>query len=151
MTKDIRIDYSMPWQANHFRSIESAYRSSPFYEHYIDYFAPLFESKSEFLMDLNEKILHLLLKILAIQIPVNLTPSYPFPGTPDYLDLRSHIHPKGNNPTQPYGHFVAKKYTQVFGEKHGFLPGLSILDLLFNLGPETKDYLNHSCNYVTGI
>lgn len=137
LTKEAEIDYSTPWQKLHFKGIESAYKNSPFYDYYEEDFRRYFEHREKYLLDLNLNILHTLADLLKLHTRIELTEDYIPEGIPTYTDLRNVIHPK--NPG-----FVpadAKPYPQTFGEKFPFVAGLSILDLLFNMGPESKEYL----------
>jgi hypothetical protein len=123
------------WQINHWRAIESAYLSSPFFLYYQDAFKPFYEESFENLMNLNRKLVQAILEILDIEKTINLTED--FEKQPQgVLDLRTSIHPK-----RPLEVQFFPDYTQVFSDRHGFSPNLSIIDLLFNLGPESKDYL----------
>ncbi len=137
LTKEAEIDYSTPWQKLHCKGIESAYKNSPFYDYYEEDFKIYFEHKEKYLLDLNMKILQTLTELLKLHTAINLTGDYIPENTAGYTDLRNTIHPK--NPC----HFPSdtKPYPQTFGEKFPFTPDLSILDLLFNMGPEAKDYL----------
>ena len=134
-TKDIKIDYSINWQKNHLRSLTSAYKSSPFFEYYIDDFLKYFTKKYNYLIDYNTEILINILKIFDINKPVKFTDE--FLTYNDNDDYRDKFSPKieileTNN---------CKKYKQVFDNKFDFIPNLSILDMIFNLGPETEIYL----------
>lgn len=133
---DIKIDYTTNWQKNHFRSISSAYFSSPFYEFYIDAFLIFFEKKYKYLFDLNLDIIKALLGELEEYKNIYFTKSYI--SNPNFDDFRTKIHPKKNFPDLD---FVPKKYTQVFSEKFEFQKNLSILDLLFNEGPAGIGFL----------
>lgn len=131
LTKDIRISYSLSWQQAHWRSIETAYRNSPFFLYYQDYFIPFFEKKQEYLIDLNSGIIQAVFKALKIPASIGVTDTY------DELlgkSQRESLVSKKNVPLLP-------AYQQVFSLKFGFIPNLSILDALFNLGPETIFYL----------
>lgn len=140
--KDLRISYDEEWQRNHWRTIFSAYNSSPFFEYYSDELKPFFRKKYEFLFDFNQHITESLLEILDLQTKVRLTES--FEQIPEgCLNFREKINPKAHrNVADP--HFIAPMYTQVFGEKFGFMPDLSILDLLFNEGPSAHSILTAS-------
>jgi len=131
--KDIRIENDFGWQKNHFKSLEAAYRTSPFFEYFEDDFRPLFEKKHEFLMDLNFEIFNLVNTALGIHFPFEKTTEY-FHEIPNKTDFRHLANGKKDV-------FVNDPYTQVFKEKHGFLPNLSILDLLFNEGRHALAYL----------
>ncbi len=135
-TKDIQIDYSTHWQKNHYRALLSAYKSSPFFEYYIDYFMPFFEKQHKFLIDFNTKILEQLFYVFDINKKINFTNDYLL-NVNDINDLREKFYPKKQIPDEE----KCKKYKQVFDAKFDFIPNLSILDMLFNLGPETEIYL----------
>lgn len=139
--KDLRIAYDEEWQRNHWRTIFSAYNSSPFFEYYADELEPFFRKKHEFLFDFNLSILEVLLEILELQMTINQTTS--FEQIPDNcLNFREKINPKAHqNVFDPQ--FKAQPYTQVFSEKFGFIPDLSILDLLFNEGPSAHRLLQN--------
>lgn len=141
LTREAEIDYSTPWQKLHFRGIVSAYQNSPFYEYYEDDIRPYFEQKEKFLLDLNLKILQTLTRLLKLKCEIALTPDYIPEHTPGYSDFRNIIHPKVHTDVCKLPFFTSKTYSQTFGEKFPFTPRLSILDLLFNIGPEAKSYL----------
>ncbi|MCD4746175.1 MAG: WbqC family protein [Bacteroidales bacterium] len=137
--KDIQISYFENWQKIHWKSIESAYNSSPFFLYYQDDIKPFHFKKYKFLIDFNQDILNVILKLIGIKTIVKYTSAYQkeSSGIPD---LRNKIKPGkkiyDNNKLNIIPH-----YTQVFEAKYGFIPNLSIIDLLFNEGPNTKEYL----------
>ena len=133
--KDVRIENDFSWQKNHFKSLEAAYRTSPFFEYFEDDFRPLFEKKHEFIIDLNLEIFALVNSSLGIKIEAQKTAEY-FHEVTNYTDYRSLVNGKKDT-TQ------IEEYTQVFNEKHGFINNLSILDLLFNEGRYAVDYLKN--------
>lgn len=133
--KDVKIEPEFNWQKQHFKSLEAAYRTSPFFEYFEDDLAPLFQKKHTFLMDLNLEIFELLNHCLGISITPEKTIEY-FHEVSDCRDLRLLANGK-KDPTQ------CEPYTQVFGEKHGFINNLSVLDLLFNEGRYALDYLRN--------
>ena len=137
--RDIEIEYVMPWQKTHWKSIESAYQSSPYFEFYVDELAPFFEKQHRFLFDLNLEIIEYLIEALDIETNIELSTEYISCNEFEVEDFREIIHPKKDIALDP--HFTAKEYTQVFSDKHGFAPNLSVLDLLLNLGPEASGYL----------
>lgn len=131
--KDVRIENDFGWQKNHFKSLEAAYRTSPFFEYFEDDFRPIFEKKHEFLLDLNFEIFELVNSALGVQLPFEKTTEY-FHEVPNKIDFRTLANGKKDT-------FINEPYTQVFEEKHGFLPNLSILDVLFNEGRHAVSYL----------
>ena len=133
--RDVRIENDFGWQKNHFKSLEAAYRTSPFFEYFEDDFRPLFEKKHEFLMDLNLATFELVNDALGVQFSIEKTTEY-FLEITHLKDFRSLANGKKDT-TQ------IEEYTQVFNEKHGFLNNLSILDLLFNEGRYAVDYLKN--------
>jgi hypothetical protein len=139
--KDIKIDYSMPWQVNHLRSIKTAYRSAPYFEHYIDELSPAFNTKDRFLFDYNLKLIETLNQILAIN--TKLITNRVYENTLDVDDFRNSIHPK-KRMQKADTHFQPANYIQVFMEKHGFQANLSILDLLMNEGPLSTSTIKES-------
>ncbi|MCX6273056.1 MAG: WbqC family protein [Bacteroidetes bacterium] len=133
-TKDIKINYSEPWQMVHRRSIETAYNSSPFFLYYQDELRPFYERKFTFLLDFNLQLFELSLKWLGLDVPWNQTDAFIPPGN-EYHDYRFSIHPKSE------ALFQSKQYYQVFSDRLGFIPNLSILDLLCNEGPSGAYFL----------
>jgi hypothetical protein len=130
---EVEISYEEDWQRLHWRSFESAYRLSPYFEYYEEEFLPFYENKKyskllEFNLALEEKIKTL----LGLNSSMQLTKKY----EEQEIDYRQLIKPK-----QSFEQIEFSYYIQVFTEKYGFIPNLSILDLLFNLGPASTDYL----------
>jgi hypothetical protein len=137
--KDIKISYDSDWQTLHWRSLESSYRRSPFFEYYEDDFAPFYhEKKFEFLVDLNEAMLPVLLDLLKLKVNYSFTSSYE-KEHPDAADFRELISPKEDIKNDP--DFYPEPYLQVFEPRHGFLPNLSVADLLFNQGSKALDFI----------
>jgi hypothetical protein len=132
-TKDIKIESAFDWQKQHFKSLEAAYRTSPFFEYFEDDIAPIFNKKHTFLMDLNLETMEIVSKCLGLEFDYNETTEY-FHTVVDKTDFRSLIDGKKDQ-------HVFEPYTQVFQEKHHHLTNLSILDLLFNEGRHGLDYL----------
>lgn len=132
--KDVRISYEFNWQRLHWMSMQTCYRSSAYFEYYEHDFAGFYEKKWEFLFDYNLEILEMLMKLLKIKAELQFTTEYETEFV-DRADLRSMMHPKKPSSYQP------KSYFQVFSDRHGFLPNLSIADLLFNHGPQSINYL----------
>ena len=133
-TKDVLISSVDDWQSKHLKSFDSAYRMSPFYEFYIDDLMPIFKTEFKYLLDLNLKCFELLTKALELEISTRLSEDFTIPDNSSY-DFRNLVNTKKNNA------FQFNKYTQVFTEKHGYITNLSILDLLFNEGPNAVNYL----------
>ncbi|HEY6915317.1 MAG TPA: WbqC family protein [Paludibacter sp.] len=132
LTRDVRISEHNDWQLQHWRSIESAYNSTPFFEYYKDDLLPFYEKKWIFLWDFNQAIQSKVLELLDIQPEIKLTTEYRLKLDEGVMDLRESIHPKKETP------FVElKSYYQVFEQRYGFQPNLSIIDLLFNMGNES--------------
>ncbi|HEX8516298.1 MAG TPA: WbqC family protein [Bacteroidia bacterium] len=130
--KDVRISYEYNWQTLHWRSLESCYRRSPFFEYFEDDFRPFFEEKKyDFLVDLNEAVQQEILGLLKIRNHYTFTAEYK-ENYDNAADLRNIISPK--EPLSKDPAFVAQSYSQVFETRHGFLQNLSIVDLLFNEG-----------------
>lgn len=140
LIKDLKINYAVDWQKIHKRSIESAYRNSPYYDYYIDDILHFFENKERFLIDLNNKITQTLLDILQIKKEIKPTPDFIGQENSDILtgnilDLRQTFHPKANKRVNNL-EIEYKPYHQTFSERIEFTPNLSILDLIFCCGPE---------------
>ncbi|EPR74300.1 hypothetical protein ADIWIN_0642 [Winogradskyella psychrotolerans RS-3] len=131
--KNVKIANEEQWQLLHLKSLQSAYSMSPFFEFYIDDFMPLFENKFDYILDFNLKCLDIIISSLQLNIrPIQSTVFEKEPiNKTDYRNLV-----KRNSEVKTF-----ESYTQVFTEKHGFIPNLSILDLLFNEGPNTELYL----------
>ncbi|MCO6175545.1 WbqC family protein [Flavobacterium sp. NRK F10] len=131
--KDVKIENAFDWQKNHFKSLEAAYRTSPFFEYFEDDLRPVFEKQHSFMLDLNLEIFEILNDCLGIDLPYSRTEEY-FHEVTAQTDFRYLANGKKDT-------FINEAYTQVFDEKHGFIPNLSILDLLFNEGRHAKEYL----------
>ena len=136
-TKDIKIESEFDWQKQHFKSLEAAYRSSPFFEFFEDDIQPIFQKKHTFLMDLNFETLEIVSKCLRRKVEFDTTTEYFHQiDSKTVIDFRYLINGKKDNS-------VFENYTQVFDDKHGFLNNLSVLDLLFNEGKYAMDYLKN--------
>lgn len=131
--KKVKIDYSNRWNKKHWQSILSAYGSAPFFEYYADKLQPLYEKQFEWLFEFNSELLYVLLHILKVKKGFDFTATYD-KHTTDILDLRS-VKAAEEQTEHP-------RYYQVFEERNGFVPNLSIIDLIFNLGPGAKEYLH---------
>jgi hypothetical protein len=140
--KTVAIDYGSPWQKIHLKSIESAYRLSPFYEYYADEIATLYCRKPALLFDWNLMLLNQVLEWLSIRTLPYTTSCYE-KNTGVASDFRACIHPKARH-VHPDPSFRPVPYPQVFQERHGFIPNLSIIDLLFNEGPKAGEVVRES-------
>ena len=138
--RDIKIADHGNWQHFHWNAIISAYNSSPFFEYYRDDFSFFYEKKTTFLFDLNEELRTLICKLLDIDTPISYTKNFVEEADINTLDLREVIHPK-RDWHKTDSKFMAKPYYQVFAEKHPFIENLSIIDLLFNMGNESRLFL----------
>ena len=119
--RDVRISDHNNWRHQHWQALSSAYGSSPFFEFYADDIAPFFEKKWDFLFDYNMEIMHKMCELIDISPDIRLTETY------------------DSSPVSPSA--SSTPYYQVFKSRHGFIPNLSILDLLFNMGPESLVWL----------
>jgi hypothetical protein len=132
--KDVKISYDFKWQRLHWMGLETCYRRSAYFEYYEDELAPFYQKNFTYLFDYNEQLLQLLLKFIKVPLPLQYTESYEakYPSLHDYRDSIS---------TKKEFEFEQKPYFQVFEERNGFIKNLSIVDLLFNQGPQTINYL----------
>ncbi|WP_372642120.1 WbqC family protein [Ancylomarina sp.] len=142
LTKDVRISYDTDWQKQHWKGIESAYQSSPFYEYYIDDLKKFFDRRWDFLLDMNLQIQEEICSLIDLDYNIKLTDDY-IEDVNQIVDFREGIHPKASKSIVDLS-FVSKEYYQVFSDKKGFIENLSILDLLFNMGPDSLMYLEQS-------
>ena len=135
LMKDIKISDHGNWRHLHWNAIKSAYGESPFFDYYQDDIRPFFEKRWDYLLDFNEAIRETMCELVDIKPKVDYTTAYQQAVIDDYRE--------GINPKHPAldPDFTPKPYYQVYAQKHGFLPNLSILDLLMNMGPESIFYL----------
>jgi len=131
--KDVQIANEFPWQRNHLLSLKTAYQSSPYFEYYEEDIAPLYQNTYASLLAFNKHVMETLCELLQIQAPQKTTNTYKKESP--HHDLRNLIDAKTTKKTTDF------EYTQIFSDKNGFIPNLSILDLLFNMGPETVTLL----------
>ena len=134
VVKDLRISDQNQWRRIHWNALQSAYSESPFFEYYADDLHPFFEKRYAFLIDFNEAIRQTICELIDIHPHVEYTKDY-LPADNDFRDIIQAKHP------QPDPSFIVKPYWQVFQHRYGFQPNLSILDLLFCMGPESVFYL----------
>jgi WbqC-like protein family len=132
--KDIRIDYSKRWQQVHLGAMNAAYSSSPYFQFYFESFEKIISGRTDFLLDLNMKLTDLVLGMLKIEKEINYTSEFQ-PIAVLENDFRYMISPKIASG------FRTGRYLQVFGNGTGFDNRLSIIDLIFNLGPDAPYYL----------
>lgn len=140
LIRDVKVDNSQFWQRNHLRTLTSAYNKAPFFEYYIGEIKVLLNSNEKFLFDLNLNVLTFLIKSLNINPLIKLTSEYRLEYC-DVIDLRNKILPKN---FQDCKELWKPKYFQVFEDRWGFQPNLSILDLLFCEGPNAVNLLASS-------
>jgi hypothetical protein len=133
MFKDVKIEEAFDWQKQHFKSLEAAYRSSPFFEYFEDDIRPIFEKKHTYMIDLNFEALAIVCDCLGMDLNYGKSTEF-FREPKDMSDYRYLVN--GKKDTLEF-----ESYTQVFGDKHGYINNLSILDLLFNEGRYALDYL----------
>ncbi len=126
----VQISYAEDWQKIIWQTIQSTYRRSPFFEYYEDLLTPFFVKKTGDLMTLNMGLLRVMLKALEEKLVISTTESYIAPGTAGYIDMREVVHPRKDNPLQ----LQFRPYTQVFSDRHTFMPDMSALDVIFNKG-----------------
>ncbi len=136
-TKDVKIENDFDWQKQHFKSLEAAYRSSPFFEYFEDDLLPFFEKKHIFLMDLNFETIAISSKCLRMKLEyTQSTEFFTNLDNKEIVDFRMLVNGKKDDSQ-------FENYTQVFDDKHGFLNNLSVLDLIFNEGRYALDYLKN--------
>jgi hypothetical protein len=138
IVKDVKIDNHQNWRKIHWKSLESSYRSSPYFEFYEEEFKPLYlEKKIEYLLDFNQQLNLVLLRCLNLDTEIIFSDSY-IEKEGKINDFRDIIHPS-SKPTET----VKKiKYSQVFQESQDFIYNLSVYDLLFNQGPLARQFLD---------
>ena len=135
LTKDIAISYKEPWQQIHQRCLEAAYRKTPYFDYYFPYLEQAFSMKFDRLIELNEFCLKFILKVLKINKEIIYTEDFePISGSEDYRIKLSKWSPKSTD---------FPKYYQVFEDRQPFVSNLSIIDLIFNEGPEAITYLKN--------
>ena len=145
-TSQLKIDYSKPWIIQHKRALEAAYMSSPFFEYYMDELYEILDSKPEYLLQLNTALTLKVAELIGLEAEIKLTDgNFIVPGSPlleqmGIHDFRDSIHPK-KAPLLMKELEMEKPYYQVFTNKQGFVPNATVLDLLFNEGPNSISFL----------
>lgn len=139
--REVRIAYDQPWQKQHEQTLRAAYRRAPFFEEYATPLLETLRQEHEFLFDLNLQLLDQLIEFLGIKTEITFTGSFSLSAPDNCTDLRNTIHPL--YPAADQG-FLPAHYNQVFEDRHGFSPNLSIIDLLFCMGPEAPGVLKAS-------
>jgi len=140
-TRDVTISDHYPWRQNHWKTIHSAYRNAPYFIYYADLAEKLIlQDKSELLADLNRNILDTMVEEFGLTAAIGYSDSF-IRETSGCLDLRFSISPKARD-RQSIPELIFEPYYQVFEGRWGFVPNTSILDLIFNLGPDATDYLH---------
>lgn len=133
-TRDIKIDHSFNWKNLHIKSLQAAYRSSPYFEYYEDEILSIYRKKHIFLLDLNFDCIEVIAECLQLEHNCNKSKKYQLDTNP-IIDLRNLVNAKSKQ------EYLLKNYKQVFDNKYGFISNLSILDLLFNEGTNALHYL----------
>ena len=131
---EIRIDYSKRWQQVHLRAMTASYNSSPYFEFYFENIEKVISKNHDFLLDMNMELTESVLEILKMKKTISFTTNFKSIGDMAN-DFRYKITPKEES------HFAVKEYFQVFNKDEGFVPDLSIIDLVFNMGPDAIDYI----------
>lgn len=138
LMRDIRISDHGNWRRLHWNALATAYGDSPFFDYYVDDLRPFYEQRFAFLLDFNMQMTAKLCELLDITPNISLSEEYVKDVESGVDDFRDAIRPKH---PMPDADFIPKPYYQVYAQRHGFIPNLSILDLLFNMGNEAVFYL----------
>ena len=134
--EDVKIENEYKWQRQHWRTLQTAYRTSPFFEYYEDEIAPLYLNDFDSLLDYNLKSINIICDCLQIDMPLLKTEKYSIEPSAK-KDARFLVNAKKETSLS------LPEYNQVFGERHGFIKNSSVLDLLFNEGTSAFNYLNN--------
>jgi hypothetical protein len=131
--KDLRISYWENWQQLHWRSLETAYSNSPFFEYYADYFKQYYTHEYEYLFEFNDHLMKLLLRLLEIEVPVAHTKEFAREPAKGVIDMRLKL-----KPDKEPNDVLLPEYYQVFADRNGFIKDVSAIDLVFNTGPDAR-------------
>ena len=134
--KDVKISYESNWMDLHLKSLQSAYRSSPYFEYFEDDFIKLYSEKEKFLVDFNIKCIKLIYNLLDLYLDFKISSEY-VEKTNDIIDLRDLSNARKQKTIE------TPKYIQVFESKHGYLNNLSIIDLIFSEGPNSVSIITN--------
>jgi hypothetical protein len=134
----VRISYEEDWIKVHWESLASAYRRSPYFEYYEDDLAPIYHQKYDKLIELNTALMHFFFEALEWEMKILESPVWEDVVPLGAIDLRDAIYAVRPRP-DPF--YKAPSYHQVFEDRHGFLPNLSMADMLFNCGPKSRQLL----------
>lgn len=135
-TRHIKIAYQAPWQRQHWMALVSAYQHTPFFFYYQDLFKPFYEKRCDYLLQWNNQLLKVIFQLLDIPVKIELTTQWEKADDSVFCQAETDATTLGTFPP----------YWQIFSERNGFLHNLSIVDLLFNLGTEAKNYLYDYAN-----
>lgn len=135
-TEEMTISYHEPWNIQHWRAIVTAYNAAPYFLYYRDSLEKILLQPHTRLLDLNHNLLQYCLKKLKINCDIHYSDNFITPDSPSSPNNYTHLTSKHYEPAAPL-----PPYSQVFDSRFDFQPNLSVIDLLFNLGPEAKDYL----------
>jgi hypothetical protein len=141
--RDTRIDYSRRWQHEHWNSLVSSYRGSPYFDHFAPEFERFYRERFDFLYDLNASLLSTVMRLLGSDAPMRFSEKYIEPGQPGITDWRNSISEKPRL-SRPDPSFDPAPYWQVFSDRAQFVPNLSVIDLLFCEGPATLEVIRRS-------
>ena len=134
--KDVKISYESNWMDLHLKSLQSAYRSSPYFEYFEDDFIKLYSKKEKFLADFNIKCIKLISNLLDLNLDFKISNEY-VEKTNDIIDLRDLSNARKEKKID------TPKYIQVFESKHGYINNLSIIDLIFSEGPNSVSLITN--------
>lgn len=137
-TRDVLLDYDMPWHQTHWKTIISAYRHSPFFEIFEEEIKPIYQTRLKYLIEWNLMLLDSLMEMIGKEKYYSMSEHYQNCSDDTICDYRDSIHPK-KRMQKPDPYYKPSSYFQVFAEKHGFHPNLSFIDLLFNEGSQAVD------------